>query len=373
MITRNEALDKAQAALKTHQLDALVAVSPWNVRYLAGTAFMTQRAIPDRLALVVVTPNQEPTFIYCSIEEVQARHDSWLTQLRGYREFAEDPIAILAHTLRSLGGAEGRIGLEMRYLVAEFADDLRRRLPGSALVAADAIFDRMRVVKTPGEIDHLARVALSLDTAIRTAFANAHPGMTEVAVAERLKNEAVAAGADEVPFMVLASGPRTFTAHGLPSATPLVAGDIIRTDVVTSWGGYVGDIARTAFVAPLQPGQADTYQKLAAIQQTVIDAMRPGVRVCDLYHLCDHEFARHGLPFTMPHIGHSIGLVLHEKPMLHPLDTTVLEPGMVFMVEPLVAMQDGVYHTEDLVIITDTMPQVRSRSVDWSQPLVIGA
>jgi Xaa-Pro aminopeptidase len=137
------------------------------------------------------------------------------------------------------------------------------------------------------------------------------------------------------------------------------------------WGPYVSDVARTAIVAPARPEQIDTYKRLEEIHQTVIAAMRPGARCSDLYALCAKTFADKGLAFTMPHIGHSIGLGVHEYPMMHPFDHTPLAPGMVLMLEPLAVGREGLYHTEDMIEITDEGHRVLSRSADWSEPLII--
>jgi Xaa-Pro aminopeptidase len=105
--------------------------------------------------------------------------------------------------------------------------------------------------------------------------------------------------------------------------------------------------------------------------QSVIAAMRPGVKAGDLFRLCAAEFETAGLDFRMPHIGHSIGVVMHENPMLQPFDETPLKPGMIFMLEPGVTERDGFYHTEDMILITDEGHTLLSRSADWSQPMVL--
>ena len=69
MITREVALDRVRQPLRDQHLDALVAASPWNVHYTAGTSFLTQRTIPERLGMVVALPEREPIFVYCTIEE----------------------------------------------------------------------------------------------------------------------------------------------------------------------------------------------------------------------------------------------------------------------------------------------------------------
>lgn len=321
--------------------------------------------------MVVLTPEREPVFIYCTIEEEHARGESWIRELRGYTEFADRPIDVLADVLREKGAAEGRIGIEKRFLVAENYDQLRQTLPQADLIAADAIFDHLRVVKTPEEIAWLRQTTLWTDAAIRTALEEANVGDTERSIGERMMAETRAKGATGLLHLVLATGPNLFKTHAAPGDTKLEPSGVVRTDFGMFWGHYVSDIARTAIVAPARLEQIDTYKRLEAIHQTVIAAMQPGARCCDLYALCARTFADHGLAFKMPHIGHSIGLGVHEYPMMHPFDQTELEPGMILMLEPVAVGQEGLYHTEDMIEITGEGHHVLSRSADWSDPLII--
>lgn len=372
MITREIALAKVQQALRDHALDALVAVSPWNVHYTAGTSFLTQRTIPERLGMVVALPEREPIFIYCTIEEGHVREESWLRESRGYTEFADNPILILAGVLRENGVDRGRIGIEKRYVVAKYDEDLRGELPEAQFAASDDIFDRMRAVKTPEEIEFLGQRALWTDAAIRTAFAQARIGDTERSIGDRMVAETRKHGANGLLHLVLATGPNNLKVHHAPTDIRIEPGGVIRTDFGMFWGAYVSDIARTVFVRPPRADQLELYKHLEAIHQAVIAAMKPGARCSDLYHLCAGEFAKRGLDFTMPHIGHSVGLGVHEFPMLHPFNHYELEPGNVLMLEPLVTGPDGHYHTEDMVVITEDGNRVASRSADWSQPMILG-
>jgi Xaa-Pro aminopeptidase len=260
----------------------------------------------------------------------------------------------------------------MRFLSARDFQRLQSDLPDAELVEADSLFDRMRAVKTSREIELLGAAALATDQSIRTAFARAGVGTTERAIAEVMQEECRARGGEQLVHLVLATGENGFKVHASPGDAELQKGGVLRTDFGMSWGGrYFSDIARTAFVGPLQGWQDETYRKLEMVHQSVIAAMRPGVKAGDLFRLCAAEFEKAGLDFRMPHVGHSIGVVMHENPMLQPFDETPLEPGMIFMLEPGVTERDGFYHTEDMILITDEGRSVLSRSADWSQPMVL--
>jgi Xaa-Pro aminopeptidase len=210
------------------------------------------------------------------------------------------------------------------------------------------------------------------DAAIRTAFEQYQPGDTERAVGDRMVREAIKHGAGGLLHLVLASGPNLYTIHHAPDNTVMPPGGAVRTDFGMFWGFYVSDVARTVFVRQPTQQQLDVYKNLEDVHQTVIAAMKPGVRASELFNICADAFAKRGMDFKMPHIGHSIGLGVHEFPMMHPFNHHELEPGTVMMLEPLVEGPDGYYHTEDMILITDDGHRVLSRSADWSQPLIVG-
>ncbi len=373
MITRDEALKRIGDAVAAHRLDALVAAAPWNVCYTAGTSFSTQRTIPERLAFTVTTPDGEQSFVYCAIEDGHAREESWIEDRRGYVEFADSPVALLAEVLRERGADGGRVALDMRFLGAQYVDELVEQLPDIELVAGDPIFDALRAIKTPAEIELLSHAALQTDAAIAEAFEAARPDDTEAAVADRMIAVCRARGGETLLHMVLATGPNMLQAHHAPDTTPLEPGGVVRTDFGMSWGHYLSDIARTAFIAPASERDLDIYRRLEEAHQETIAAIGPGVRVGDVFDACAGAFAARGLDFRMPHIGHSIGLYLHEHPMIHPANDDLFQPGMVLMIEPVAFTAENFFHTEDMVVVTEEGREIVSRSRDWAEPLVIGA
>ena len=84
--------------------------------------------------------------------------------------------------------------------------------------------------------------------------------------------------------------------------------------------------------------------------------VRRGLTAKEVFFAVRDEFKRQGLPFSMPHIGHGMGIGLHEYPMLEPGNDTPLEVGMVLNVEPmaLIASRREGYHTEDLAAVTES-------------------
>lgn len=358
------------------RLDAVVAVSPENVFYASGVPIMTQRLIPSRLAFVVVTPDDGASMVVCSIEMAQVEVESWISDVRGYIEFADSPVAVLADLLREKGLSRARIGFETASLGHRYFAELTSLLPEATIIDGDDLFLRARAVKTPFELALYERAAAATERAIRETFTSARIGDTEIQLAERLEGRVRLEGADGVAFTVLAAGPNARLAHPSPGSVALSAGDLLRTDFGGYFGaryaGYMTDLARTAIVGPPTAAQTSTYDRLFEVHLSLLEALRPGIAARDIFEVARRGFEAHDLPFRMPHVGHSIGLAIHEEPMLNPLTATELQEGMVLAIEPITSTDDGIFHVEDLVAITADGARVLSSTRDWAQLMSVG-
>jgi Xaa-Pro aminopeptidase len=77
------------------------------------------------------------------------------------------------------------------------------------------------------------------------------------------------------------------------------------------------------------------FDAMLMIQQAGFRAIRPGRTCGDVEADVQREVAQLGFSdLTRHHTGHGIGLEGHEPPFLDLGDETVLEPGMVFSIEP---------------------------------------
>ena len=144
-------LEGLKRAIAASDFDAVVAASPENVTYISDVFISTQVDIRDRLALVVWDGSSDPVFVLCQVEEGYVRQESWIQDIRTYKEFVTAPIDVLTEILREKGLASGRIGLEMEYLGARYHAELERSLPNLSIDACDDLFAQVRMIKTPRE------------------------------------------------------------------------------------------------------------------------------------------------------------------------------------------------------------------------------
>jgi Xaa-Pro dipeptidase len=334
-------------------LDAVVASSLENTYYFSGSHIMTIRAIPDRLALLLVPKNGDPTFLVCVIEESLVRKESSIEDVRPYIEFEKNPVDMLGATLDEKGLADAAIGFESRHLSAMYRERLSQVAPGATWRPFDHGFARIRAIKSKPEIDLLVRGAGVTERAIWDSWDGARVGQTERAIAIDMAHSMLSRGIDIVSFLCMGAGTHCGDAHPSPGSRKLRKGDVIRCDVGGLYQRYQTDVARTGVIGKPTPKQTQRYDAIYEAQRRVIEAMKPGTPASKLFHLAAETIRSRGYPFTAPHIGHSIGIGLHEEPMLQPYNEMTLEENMVFYVEPF--MRTGprdAYHVEDLVRVT---------------------
>lgn len=367
-------LSRAAEAVGRNGLDALVVISAANVRWVAGTSFLSQRALRTRPALVVITAGAAPIFILEQTEAAQARAESWLQDQRLYTQFLDDPAAVLTSVLKELGVARGKVGIEELSLSARMLADFRAALPEAEWVYAETLVECLRSIKTPYERDIMVAGALATDAAIADAFLGVRVGESEREIGDRMVDHARRHGG-VFKHLVLGTGVNSFSIHHFPGEALVSPGDVLRTDFGMTWSDYASDLARTALVQPVSQPQLDVVMKLEDLHQSLLPELVSGARASSVFAATRRGAVARGLEFALSHSGHGIGLSsenVHESPVFQPRDHTELAPGMLVMLELLVRAGDGCYAVEDLVEITDAGGVIRSRSRDWSKPLVVG-
>lgn len=349
---RQRALDEL---IRAQRLDALVTCSYESLCYFALTDIQSQVLLPDRLALFIAVRDAPPSLLVCNIEESQVRSQTPIEDIRCYVEFADDPGVSLAELLRSRGIVSGRVGIEGRRFPAVAVRTLERELRTIDFVAIDSSLEAAQMMKDERQIAVLTHGARALLRALDGAIESLLAGSTEMEYASEILVQIARAGGMPI-FLVFAAGQRTTLGHPDPHHRAMEPGSIWRTDFGARFtGGLKADVARTGVVGEASMEQREIFAHIRAIQDAIVAMIEPDRPARELYETALREFARANLPFTMPHVGHGIGVGLHEPPLLEPANATPLKPGMVLNVEPLTVLEnrgEG-YHTEDLVVVTD--------------------
>ncbi len=128
--------------------------------------------------------------------------------------------------------------------------------------------------------------------------------------------------------------------HGIPGPRVLAEGDILNIDVTFILNGWHGDSSRMYTVGRVARRAERLIEVTYESMMRGIAVIKPGATVGDIGHAIQKFAEGERCSVVRDFCGHGVGLVFHDKPnILHygsPGEGAVLEPGMIFTVEPMI-------------------------------------
>jgi len=316
-------------------VDAIVAISPENVTYVSGFVVPSQSLMRWRHAAVIVTADGRVSMVAIDMEATTVRAHAGIDDLRIYHEFSDDPMDKLGEALQDLRVDHGKVAIELEFLPAKDFTTLQKNLPDVTWVAADAIFNKARQIKTPGEVALLRSLSKLTDKALGDALRSARVGVSEMELAGTLLTALFAGGAESYKLMIIASGDRSQFPNVGPTERKLKKGDIIRMEIFGQKNGYLTGVCRTAVVGDATPEQYKIWSNLIECKYLVMDLIKPGASCPEVYRKFLQKFSELGFE-PISFVAHGIGLHLHEEPYMGRYGNEIVEAGMVGAFEPLV-------------------------------------
>jgi Xaa-Pro aminopeptidase len=343
--------------------DVLVLTPGSDLRYLSGYHAHAM----ERLTALVVPRRGEPLLVVPRLEApmVDASPAGALGLDVVAWDETDDPFALLAREVTArLGAAPTRVAVGARTW-AEHALGVHRALPGSALELATPVVDRLRMVKTPAEVEELAAAGAAIDRVHARMGEWLRVGRTEAEVGADIAAAILAEGHAGVDFTIVGSGPNGASPHHELSDRVVGAGDVVVVDIGGETAtGYRSDCTRT-YAVGAEPGAevAEWYAVLQDAQEAAVAAVRPGVTAEQVDAAARDRIAAAGWGEHFIHrTGHGIGLDTHEAPYIVAGNDLPLEPGMAFSVEPGIYLAGQVgARIEDIVVCTDEGVRVLNR------------
>ena len=349
-------LARLQALLTQEGLDGALLVQKADLFYFSGT---TQQAH-------LFVPAVGPPLLMARKSFERASQESALGTVVPLRSLRHLPGLLANHD----HPPPRRLGMELDVLPANLYLRYRQLFPETDITDASPLVRRVRMVKSAYEVEAMRRAAAMLDTVIRSVPGILREGMTEVEFSGQLEAIARREGHQGEIWMrawnqdlfyghVLAgpSGgvPSSFDSptggSGLSPAVPhgpgrrrIQRGEPILVDYAAALDGYLVDQTRIFSIGPLSPEWVRRYEAMAAVQEAVREAARPGVICADLYDLALAEagrqgYAEHFMGYGLNQVhfvGHGVGIELDELPFIARGFDMPVEVGMVFALEPKV-------------------------------------
>jgi Xaa-Pro aminopeptidase len=335
--------------------DVVVVTPGSDLRYLCGynahaMERLTALAVPRRGEPLLVVPRLEAPMVAASPAGGLG------LDLVAWDE-TDDPFAVLAaEATARLGAPPARVAVGARSW-AEHALGIQRAMAGSALELAGPVVDRLRMIKTPAEVEELAAAGAAIDRVHARMADWLRVGRTEAAVGADISAAILEEGHVGVDFTIVGSGPNGASPHHEISDRLVRAGDVVVIDIGGETAtGYRSDCTRTYVVGGDPPGEvAEWYAVLQAAQEAATAAVRPGVGAEQIDAAARDLITGAGWGEQFIHrTGHGIGLDTHEAPYIVAGNHLPLVPGMAFSVEPGIYLAGRVgARIEDIVVCTE--------------------
>lgn len=270
-----------------------------------------------------------------------------------------------------IGGAK-RVGVEFDHLSLQNLDKLKAALPDAEFVDIGVPTMKMRMIKSAEEIALIkqgARVADVGGAAIRDAIG---VGVPEYEVALAGTQAMVREIARTFPhgelmdtWVWFQSGINTDGAHNPVTSRKIEAGDILSLNTFPMIGGYYTALERTLFSEHVSDRHLELWEINCKVHRRGLELIKAGNRCCDIAAELNEIFAEHDvLQYRTFGYGHSFGTLSHYYGREAGLELredieTVLEPGHVVSMEPMIMLPEGLpgaggYREHDILVISES-------------------
>ena len=317
---------------------------------------------------LVVTQNDYTT-ISANIDGGQPYRRNQLGANVVYTDWQKDNFF---HAVKQLIKDGGKVGVEFDHMSLQNLDKMKAILPSTTFADIGVPTMKMRMIKSAEEIaliKHGARVADIGGAAIRDAIGVGVPEY-EIALAgtQAMVREIAATfphGELMDTWVWFQSGINTDGAHNPVTSRKVEAGDILSLNTFPMIAGYYTALERTLFSEHVSDRHLELWEINCKVHRRGLELIQPGARCCDIAAELNQIFLEHDvLQYRTFGYGHSFGTLSHYYGREAGLELredvdTVLEPGMVVSIEPMLMLPEGKagaggYREHDILVVGES-------------------
>lgn len=333
--------------MKTDQIHQILVSDPCSIWYLTG---------------VDVEPGERLFALYLNDEgrKVLFLNTLYTVHQNGCEEVwfsdTDDSISLMARVIDS----KETLGIDKEW-TARFLIPLMQKCPSLSVILGSQYVDETRAIKDEEEIESMIENSRINDQVLERTKNYIQEGMSEKQVEAFILEQYKELGCESTSFPPICSfGANGADPHHMPDETVLKAGDSIVLDIGGRKDRYCSDMTRTYFCKEAKEEYKKIHDIVRCANEKAEAMIRPGVRLCDIDACARDYIASFGYGKYFTHrLGHFIGQTDHEFGDVSATNTNVVQPGMIFSIEPGIYLPDQMgVRVEDLVLVTETGCQV---------------
>ena len=355
-------LQGIRAHMASNGIDAALFTSYHNINYYSDFLFCY---FGRRYGLVV--DHETSTSVSAGIDGGQPWRRTFGNNVT-YTDWQKDNYF---HAVRQLTGGVKRLGIEFDTVNIDLLNLLKAEFPQMEFVDIAAPAMRLRMIKSAEEIAHITEMARIADVGGAACVEATKVGTPEYEVALHSTATMVREIAKSWPHAELMdtwtwfqSGLNTDGAHNPVTSRRIERGDILSLNCFPMVAGYYVALERTLFAETASDEHIRLWNINCAVHDRGKELLVPGNRCSDIAKELNEMYAVENLlQYRSFGYGHSFGVLSHYYGREAGLELredcdTVLEPGMVVSMEPMITIPEGMagaggYREHDILVITE--------------------
>ena len=355
--------DNIRKHMAEHKVDAALFTSYHNICYYSDFMFCY---FGRRYGLVV--DHKGCTSISAGIDGGQPWRRTFGGKNVTYTDWQKDNYF---HAVRSLTKGVKRLGIEFDHINLDTMALLKSEFPDMEFVDIAQPAMRQRMIKSEEEIAHITKMTRIADIGGAACCEATQVGVAEHEVALHSTSTMVKEIARVWPHGELMdtwtwfqSGINTDGAHNPVTSRKLERGDILSLNCFPMVAGYYVALERTLFCETATDENLRLWDINIEVHERGIELLKPGNKCSDVAKELNDIYERYQLlKYRSFGYGHSFGVLCHYYGREAGLELredchTVLEPGMVVSMEPMLTIPNhlpgaGGYREHDILVITE--------------------
>ena len=355
--------DGLRGILEELKLDAAVLTSYHNINYFSDFLY----CYFGRRYAFLITSNKAMT-VSAGIDAGQPWRRTFGDNIT-YTDWRRDNYF---HALQTeLPANVRRIGIEFDHVTLDFRRLLDEAFPNVEFVDVGAPTMWMRTVKSAEEIALIKEGARTADLGGEAIVGAIGEGIGEHEVALAGTQAMVRHIARTFPYAELMdtwvwfqSGINTDGAHNPVTTRQIRKGDILSLNCFPMIAGYYTALERTLFLDHVSDAHLKIWNVNCEVHRRGLELLKPGARCGDVASELNEIYRSYGLlGYRSFGYGHSFGVLSHYYGREAGVElrediNTVLKPGMVVSMEPMLTLPEGMpgaggYREHDILVMTE--------------------
>lgn len=330
-------IQKLQSELRENKLSAVLISKPQNVHYLSGFAGTNGRLLITPKKAVLITD-----FRY----------------LRSARKQIPKGVSIYDQKdgLKKLMGRFKVLGIEDEHMTHAHFLDYKKNLKSVRLKPISGLVERMRMIKTDDEMRIIRKAVKIAEKVLEKFVKTIKIGQSEDEMEWNMFTIVRKLGGDKFSFSpIISFGKNTADVHHQKEKNTLKKSEEILIDFGIQYQKYMTDMTRVFFTAKPTDIEQKIYSTVLEANQAAIKAIKVGRKLSEVDKAARVVIEKAGYGKYFGHAtGHGVGLEVHEDPPVSEKSDIIIQPGMLFTIEPGIYIDRiGGVRIEDMAYVNE--------------------